>query len=492
MKQVKHPRLYEINTAIWLQELSRKYNSSFSVGNIPSEEWDRLEALGFHYVWLMGVWKRSDAGKRYFQSETRNKPHYDSVMRGWKDDDVIGSPYSITSYEPDTIIGTWQDLDSVHDALRKRQIGLILDFVPNHTAPDHPWVTHHTEYYIQGSEDDFERNPAALIPIRYEKETLYIAKGKDPFFPPWPDTAQLNYFNPEMRAAMMKELRRIAGHCDGLRCDMAMLMLNDIFERNWRQAKNHKSFDPMQQEFWVEARNAVPDSILIAEAYWDTEWELQQLGFDYVYDKRLYDRLQNNAASDINLHLMADISFQSKLVRFIENHDEPRSATVFDRGRLISAAVLFATLPGMKLFYHGQIEGRKINAPVFLRRVANEKSDKELRAFYEKLLHITDQDIFINGVWELKEVFSSGDDSFKNLIAYSWKLDGNLRVVVVNITQGTSEGRIPLKKEIDENREYVLYDELNNQRYIRTGNDMIRHGLHIILSGYQGHVFKVS
>lgn len=184
MKQVKHPRLYEINTAIWLQELSRKYNSSFSVGNIPSEEWDRLEALGFHYVWLMGVWKRSDAGKRYFQSETRNKPHYDSVMRGWKDDDVIGSPYSITSYEPDTIIGTWQDLDSVHDALRKRQIGLILDFVPNHTAPDHPWVTHHTEYYIQGSEDDFERNPAALIPIRYEKETLYIAKGKDPFFPP--------------------------------------------------------------------------------------------------------------------------------------------------------------------------------------------------------------------------------------------------------------------------------------------------------------------
>jgi hypothetical protein len=321
---------------------------------------------------------------------------------------------------------------------------------------------------------------------------LYIAKGKDPFFPPWPDTVQLNYFNPEMRAALIEELRKIAEHCDGVRCDMAMLMLNDIFSRDWHSAKNRIYFEPIRTEFWKEVRNAFPDLILIAEAYWGTEWELQQLGFDYVYDKRLCDRLKNTSAYDINEHLRADISYQSKLVRFLENHDEPRSAEVFDRGRLMSSAVLFSTLPGMKLYHQGQMEGKRIQVPVFFRRVADEEPDEELRAFYEKLIHITGQDIFSDGKWELREVISSGDDSFRNLIAYLWKSKGHLQLIVVNMTQEFSQGKISLNKEVTENREYLLHDELNDQKYFRIGKDMAVSGLHVILEGFQGHIFKIT
>jgi glycosidase len=107
---------------------------------------------------------------------------------------------------------------------------LILDFFPNHTAPDHPWVFEHPDYYIQGSEPDYARDPAAFIPVQKGRRTLYIARGRDPYFPPWPDTAQLNYLSRDVRSALIEELKKISGHCDGVRCDMAMLVLNDIFE----------------------------------------------------------------------------------------------------------------------------------------------------------------------------------------------------------------------------------------------------------------------
>jgi len=489
---VKHPKLYEINTATWLYELYRRYGDHFSLGNVPTEEWDRLKTLGFHYVWLMGIWKRSQEGRKYFQTDPQYMPLYDTVLPGWKEDDIIGSPYSIASYEPDPIMGDWQDLDRTRDELFKRGIGLVLDFIPNHTGPDHPWIMDHPDYYIQGSEDDFKRNPTAFFPIYRKRETLYIAKGKDPFFPPWPDTSQLNYFNPEMRSALIEELRKIAEHCDGVRCDMAMLMLNDIFSRNWEWAKNQMSFEPIKTEFWKEVKNAVQDLVLIAEAYWDTEWELQQLGFDYVYDKRLYDLLRNSPAYDVNLHLRAEISYQSKLVRFIENHDEPRSAEVFDRGRLTSSAVLLSTLPGMKLYHHGQLMGRRISVPIFLRRVADEKPDEELKAFYGKLLRITHQDIFSDGKWEIKDVISSGDNSFKNLIAFVWRLKEHMKLVVVNLSPDFSQGRISLHREIAVHGKYLLHDELNVQKYLRNGKEMVSPGLHIILEGFHSHLFEIS
>jgi hypothetical protein len=490
----ENPKLYEINTLVWLDELSRTYGKPVRLGTVPEEQWDRLKRLGFDYVWLMGVWKRSTAGVELFRESPewpKLRAAFDTILPSWSDKDVTGSPYSIAAYAPEPRIGTWADIDAARKALHSRGMRLILDFVPNHTAPDHPWVSKHPDYYIQGTELSFKQNPADFVPVQKGGRTLYIARGKDPYFPPWPDTAQLNYFNPAMRTALIGELGRIAEHCDGVRCDMAMLLLDDIFTSTWGWARKESETGPLNF-FWKDARKALPGFLLLAEAYWDTEWRLQQLGFDYVYDKRLYDRLRSSSAHDVNLHLTADLSYQNKLVRFIENHDEPRSAGVFNKNKLRAAIVLYSTLPGMKLYHHGQLEGRKIHLPMLLSRAIEEPPDEEVKAFYEKLLSLTLADTFHTGEWSLLEAVSTGDESYSNLVAFRWKRSDQLKLVVVNLGNGYSQARISLSNELAGGMDYVLIDELNDQQYVRNGTDMAWPGLHVVLAGFHAHIFDIK
>ncbi len=491
-----NPKLYEINTIAWLYELSNKYGRQCTIGTVPSEEWERLEKAGFDYIWLMGIWKRSKAGIRIFQNEPEYatfKSLFNSVLPGWsEEEDLVGSPYSIASYEPDPLIGSWEQIDIARYELRTRGMGLILDFVPNHTAPDHPWIFKHPEYYIQVRESDYKQNRIAYLPIHKDEKTLYMAHGKDPYFPPWTDTVQLNHFNPEMRFALTKELKKISEHCDGVRCDMAMLVLNEIFNRTWAWVKRYSAYELQASEFWKEVRHDMPELLLIAEAYWDTEATLLSLGFDYVYDKRLYDHLVYASPSGLFSYLTADKSYQKKLVRFIENHDEPRSVETFDREKLPAAAVLFSTLPGMKLYHHGQLEGKKIRLPVQLRRVKPEETDNELYEFYEKLLAITKLDIFSLGNWECKNISPAFDDSFRNLIAYIWTLEKDSVLVVVNLSRHYSQGKISLEKETAAEADYILVDELNKQVYRRSGKEMMNPGLHVILEGFHSHIFHIT
>jgi hypothetical protein len=245
-------------------------------------------------------------------------------------------------------------------------------------------------------------------------------------------------------------------------------------------------------EFWEQARRELPGFLLIAEAYWDTEWRLQQLGFDYVYDKRLYDRLLGASGRDVNLHLTADVSYQKKLIRFIENHDEPRSAGVFGKEHLRASAMLFSTLPGMTFYHHGQIEGRRIHVPMLLSRVMEESPDEEVKSFYEKLLSITGSDAYRKGEWRLLEARSAGDDSFENLVSYRWKWSDQLKLVVVNLGSGYSQGRLPLSQELTGDMDCLLIDELNDRQYVRNGKEMADPGLHVVLEGFQVHVFDVK
>ena len=259
---------------------------------------------------------------------------------------------------------------------------LILDYVPNHVAPDHPWALEHPEYFIQGTAEDQEREPAAFLQVG-EK---IIACGRDPYFPAWPDVLQLNAFNPGLRQAAIETVTEIASQCDGMRCDMAMLLMNQIFERTWGERAGSRP----AAEYWPELIGAVkrkhPTVKFIAEAYWDLEWELQLHGFDYCYDKRLYDRLEHDAAESVRLHLCADLAYQEKLVRFIENHDEPRAAMTFYPPKHLAAALMVTTLPGARLLHEGQFEGRKVRLPVFLARRPDEPVDEALQIYYRKLL----------------------------------------------------------------------------------------------------------
>ena len=201
--------------------------------------------------------------------------------------------------------------------------------------------------------------------MKRKRGDLLLAHGRDPYFDGWPDTLQLDYSRVATQEAMIAELLKIAGQCDGVRCDMAMLVLPEVFERTW----GHRA--PV---FWPGAtgrvRERVPGFCFMAEVYWDLEWTMLQQGFDYAYDKRLYDRLREGHARPVREHLLAGLDFQSKLARFLENHDEPRAAATFAPGMHEAAAVITFLSPGLRFFHQGQFEGRRKRISPHLVRAA--------------------------------------------------------------------------------------------------------------------------
>lgn len=488
----KNPLLLEINTAVWLFELSERLKKTISLGKVPAEEWNKIKAMGMDFVWLMGVWNRSQEGRKISVNSPEFRAKFEEVLPECSPEDIIGSCYAISSYGPDPLIGTWADLDHARTELNKRGIGLILDFVPNHTGIDHHWILEHPEYYIQGSEDDAKKDRNSFFTVQGDKETLYIAYGRDPYFPPWTDTAQLNYFNPGVRAAMIERVKDISLHCDGLRCDMAMLVLNDVFQRVWGWANRGNQFRMPAQEFWSQVTSAVPNLIYLAEAYWDTEWTLQQLGFDFVYDKRLYDRLRHGPPHEVFLHLKADMAYQNKLMRFIENHDEPRSVTAFGKDLLPANAALFAGLPGLKLFFEGQTEGRRLRLPLQIRQTKPDKTDRAVSSFYSSLLPVINGDIYHSGIWRLKEVFAHTDTTHANLIAYLWKSKGELSLTLVNLSREPSVGRVCFQDDVDEQIDYNMEEVFSNNTSTKNGKIMAHPGLIFEMSPGEARIYKIS
>ena len=377
--------IYELNTAAWLHDVSVRAGVGTTLANVPSAEWDQVTPPGVDAVWLMGVWERSPAGVQLALRSADQVASFHAALADLDDADVIGSAYCIRRYEVDARFGGRRGLAVARAALAERGVRLLVDFVPNHVAPDHPWLIDHPEYFVQGNADDLARDPASYLAMG----DAVIARGRDPFFPPWPDVAQLNGFAPGLRQAATDTLLDIADQADGVRCDMAMLLLNDVFARTWGE----RAGSVPEQEYWIEVIGAVraehPDFVFAAEAYWDLEWDLQQLGFDYCYDKRLYDRLIHDGPDAIRGHLHADLDYQRRLVRFLENHDEPRAATEFAPPRERAAAVVIATLPGATMWHEGQFEGWRVRLPVFLGRRPAEPVDEELRRFHVELIGAT-------------------------------------------------------------------------------------------------------
>lgn len=485
-----HPHLYEINTWVWLEQLSAKAGKLVALADVPDSEWDALADRGFDIVWLMGMWQRSPVSRHVMLKETANFGAYERALPGWKPRDIVGSPYSVVQYVPDPRIGTWESLDRVREKLRKRGMALFLDFVGNHSAPDHPWTSAHPEYYVRMTAAEAGKNPGAFYPVDTADGGCFIALGRDPYFPPWKDVAQLNYFDPGLREAMITELRVIARHCDGVRCDMAMLQLTDIFERVWGQFL--QGMKRPKQEFWAEAHEAVPELILLAECYWGTEGRMLDLGFTYVYDKELYDAVRDMRAGDARAHVSGGFEFNCKRARFLENHDEPRRAGVFGNGRLSAAGVLMGTLPGMSFYHQGEIEGRRNQIPVALRVPADEPVDAASVAFFEKILRLTNDDVYHTGEWKMLEVAAEGDGSAGNLIVYEWRAPKAWKVIVVNVAGGASQGRVKLGERAAAGRNYVFYDELNDVKYLRAGKELQEAGLFVRLEAGKAHVFDVK
>ncbi len=485
-----HPHLYEINTWVWLEELSAPLGRLVTLADVPDAEWDALAQRGFDIIWLMGVWQRSPESRRINLADPAEVPFFDRALPGWKPQDVIGSPYAVRAYVPDARIGTWDAIDAVREKLHARGMALFLDFVGNHTALDHPWTRDHPEFYVQGSAEDFQKDPASFHRVETPTGAVFLALARDPYFPPWDDIAQLNHFSSEMRAAQLAELRAIASHCDGVRCDMAMLNLNDVFARVWGQLLNKTK--PPEKEFWGEARAAVPDLRLLAEVYWGMERRLLDLGFSFAYDKGLYDAVRSGDTPQIHSRLAGDLTYQSRLARFLENHDEDRCVAVFGKERLSPVAALMGTLPGMRLYHQGELEGRATHLPITLRMGAKEAPDASVAVFFDKVLRITAQDVFHHGEWTLLQVTSDDEGTGWNLVAYEWRSDRAWKVIVVNLASTAAEGRVSFDSRLLPATQYIFQDELDSTRYVRDGDELRRLGLFVRRDGNTAHLFDVS
>ena len=488
-----HPHLYQVNTWAWLDELSFIAGRKLCLADVPDAEWDRIAALSFDLVYLLGIWQRSVGGRYLFRTSAASFKVFDHALPGWTVSSIVGSPFSISDYVPDRRIGTWPEIDAVRAKLRDRGMGLVLDFVPNHTGPDHHWIRSHPDYFLQGTQEDFHRDPTAFLLIEPEEdaEPYFVARGRDPFFAPWADTAQVDYFSVEARAAFVGTLRDIAKHCDGLRCDMAMLVLNDVFAKTWAKLLRGRPAPPA--EFWPQAIAALPaDFLWMAEVYWDMEGELQDLGFTCTYDKRLYDRLHGSPPREVRAHLAAPSATQGRMARFLENHDEPRSVATFGRHRLPGLIALLCTLPGLRFFHQGQLEGRTVHLPMPLNAALPEQADEELAGLYAKLLGIADDETFHDGEWKLLEVTPDNDGTHENLIAYRWRGSRGLRVVVINLADEASHGRIAIVEELEPSSRFGFTDLLDGQVYRRDRRELADRGLYVRLDGHRAHIFAVA
>ncbi len=487
MQWRKSPLIYEINTVPWLADLRARYRQPLTLADIPDEEWDALAALRIDAVWFMGVWQRSPAGMAIANANPELVSEFRRALPDYQVEDNIGSAYCVRDYVVDARLGGAAGLAHARAALAQRGIRLILDYVPNHVAPDHPWVTQHPEYFIRGSAEDLSRAPDEF----FEANGVVIANGRDPYFPPWRDVLQLNAFDAGLRAAAIETVCSIAAQCDGVRCDMAMLLLNDIFARTWAD----RAGTVPATEYWGDVittvRASFPDVIFIAEAYWDLEYALMQLDLDYCYDKRLYDRLVRENAESVRQHLLAGLDYQEKLVRLIENHDEPRAAATFFAPRERAAAVVTATVPGAKLIHEGQLEGRMIKLPVFLRRRPAEPHDYELELFYRRLLTAVSAELFHDGAWQLCERHGWSDNTtFQNLVAWTWQRGAERALIVINLSAQPSQAMVQLIWDDLRERFWRLEDTLNGDVFIRDGTQLRDSGLFVDLDAWRFHFLR--
>ena len=486
----RYPSLYQINTRVYLNSLSDGLGRPATLDDFPEAELERITDMGFDWIWLLGVWQTGEASREVSRRREDLLVEFRNCLPDLQETDICGSCFAITGYTVHSGLGGNDALQRLRQRLASRGLRLLLDFIPNHTALDHPWVDQHREYYIAGSEADLLSQPQNYQRLPVESGSVILAYGRDPYFPGWTDTYQLDYSNPNLQAAMQAELLQVASLCDGVRCDMAMLVLPDIFERTWGRRP---------AEFWPKAiaavRSAHPDFLFMAEVYWDLEWTLQQQGFDYCYDKRLYDRLRQGAARPVREHLSAGLDYQDKLVRFLENHDEPRAAATFPIKMHEAAAVISFCTPGLRFFHQGQLQGFEKRLPVHLGRGAQEAGNPQLIGFYSRLLAALKQSAVRDGEWGQLEPTPAweGNWTWDCFVAFTWLGGDATRLLgIVNYAPNSSQCTLRLPFPELPGRTVMLRDLLSAAVYERYGDLLFQTGLYLDLSPWSYHLFEIK
>lgn len=496
---MRHPTLFQCNTRIYLYELGRRLGRPATLRDIPDSLLDELGEGPYQWVWLLGVWQTGPKSRDVSVRDPRFFRSLAAELPDLREEDISGSPFAVQEYRVRPAWGGDDALAALRQRMASRGLRLMLDFVVNHVGLDHPWVETHPEYFVHGTPDDLAREPQNYTRVTSRDQELILAHGRDPYFDGWPDTLQLDFFHEGLRRAMRESLASIAERCDGVRCDMAMLVQPDVFERTWGERTRPADGSPASTgPFWPEAiartRLGHPDFTFMAEVYWDREWELQHEGFDFTYDKRLYDRLRTGTGHVVREHLLADLDYQAHSVRFLENHDEPRAAAVFSPDVERAAAVIAYGVPGMRFVHQGQVEGRKAHVSMHLGRGPDEPVDPAMIEFYGQLLACLKRPELHEGDWRLWVCRPAwnGNASFQHFIVMSWKLADRCLWIAVNYAPEQGQCHVPLDLEDLGGGTFVFDDLLGDARYVREGNGLRHPGLYLDMPAWGYHLFEMQ
>eukprot|EP00727_Mastigamoeba_balamuthi_P004634 m51a1_g14169 hypothetical protein (477) ;mRNA; r:14748-16291 len=456
-----HPLIYEVNARAWVHE-----RGGGTLSGVTDAELDFLSSRGVGYVWLMGVWTVGPAGLALDRALDWSRALPDAAP-----EDVVGSPYAVAAYEVDAALG---DLGVFRSRLHARGMRLMLDFVPNHCA----------------------RDAAFLAP----EDLLGGEAGNGE----WADTLQIDYWSQSARQKMAATLARICTVCDGIRADMAHLVLSARFQERWPHARYGGSHAAQIPEFWpaaiAGARNACrPHTLLfIAEAYGDdgVREALVRHGFDHVYDKRVYDELvgdeRNYFIPSVDGIRAAVQSQPAELLRhgvhFTENHDERRA--VGDRfaywRRAEAAAGLSLCLPGARLVYHGQWANVYERLRVQLRRAGG-----RISRFWLRLTRVLAEDPVLRDGFFAGIVRGEGPDAWR-IVAYRWVQGNQRRLVCANYTgDGPDKACASFKLEDAAGENEVVVQELMSRKEYRRDPAEVRdgQGLLVVLARWKVQIF---
>ncbi len=385
------------NVHVWLSQLEKQYGREIRrLDKIPDAELDRIAARGFTGLWLIGVWERSRASER--------------IKRMMGDTEAVASAYSLQDYVVASELGGNAAFDDLKRRAWQRRIRMSTDMVPNHVGIDSRWVVEHPDWFVQRrdcpfssytfggpdlSDDDrvgifledhyYDRTDAAVVFRRVDRWTgdeRFLYHGNDGTSMPWNDTAQLDYRNPEVREAVIQTILHVARQSPIIRFDAAMTLTKKHFQRLWfpqpgtggdipsraEFGMTREEFDrAMPTEFWREVVDRVaqeaPDTLLLAEAFWLLEgYFVRTLGMHRVYNSAFMNMLRDERNADyrqlIRNTLEYDPQILKRYVNFMSNPDERTAVDQFGtHDKYFGVATLMATMPGLPMFGHGQVEG---------------------------------------------------------------------------------------------------------------------------------------
>lgn len=483
----KYPSILQLSARPWLYELSQSRGKSItSFRDIPDDVFTQIQSLGFDFVWMMGVWSVGPYGVQHDRTDASLVSGFKSLLPDYTEADVIGSPYAITNYtcNPELCPSGDSDLAWLRKRFNSLGIRLMLDFVPNHSALDSPWIESNIDYYIRAPSGTSD-------PSRYY--TNGVAYGNMVYSSAWTDVGQLNYWNPALRTFMTEQLKKVASYADGIRCDMAYIVLNDPFQSQWSTELNAWGWSRPSDEFWTGAIKAVkaeyPDTVFLAEVYGDYFITLQEQGFDFTYDKEMLDRLSSGHLDNLRGWISYMSTYHDHVCRFLENHDDNRAVSTFGSVTRSDAAALVAyTLPGMRFFFQDQWHGFANKLDVHLRRSASESKSTEAYNFYTKLQSIISSSVFREGTWTNLQV--SGNDAWR-LVAWSWahKTTGEKRLVVVNFSEVSAGGSVVVS-DVSGSGSVTINELINDVSYVRNAEEMRSTGLNVVINQYSGQIFS--